>query len=40
MLAELPASELLEDGIHYTPKGYALLAQRMLPLIVEALKQR
>ena len=40
MLAELPASELREDGIHYTPKGYALLAQRVLPLIVEALKTR
>ena len=40
MLAELPASELREDGIHYTPKGYAMLAQRLLPLIIDTLKQR
>jgi acyl-CoA thioesterase I len=40
MLAELPASELREDGIHYTPKGYALLAQRVLPLIIDALNKR
>ena len=40
MLAELPASELREDGIHYTPKGYALLAQRVLPLILDALSKR
>jgi len=40
MLAELPASELREDGIHYTPKGYTLLAQRVLPLIIDALKER
>jgi lysophospholipase L1-like esterase len=31
---------LREDGIHYTPKGYALLAQRVLPLIVDALNKR
>jgi acyl-CoA thioesterase I len=40
MLAELPASELREDGIHYTPQGYAVLAQRLLPLIIDALKER
>jgi acyl-CoA thioesterase-1 len=40
MLAELPASELREDGIHYTPKGYTLLAQRLLPLIIDALNKR
>jgi len=40
MLAELPASELREDGIHYTPKGYTLLAQRLLPLIIDALNER
>jgi len=40
VLAELPASELREDGIHYTPRGYALLAQRVLPLLLEALAQR
>jgi len=40
MLAELPASELREDGIHYTPKGYAVLAQRLLPLIIDAHKVR
>src|SRR5262245_16733778 len=40
MLAELPASELREDGIHYTPKGYGVLAQRLLPLIIDVLKER
>src|SRR5262245_13671119 len=40
VLAELPASELREDGIHYTPRGYALLAQRVRPLLLEALAQR
>ncbi|HEU0060378.1 MAG TPA: GDSL-type esterase/lipase family protein [Hyphomicrobiaceae bacterium] len=40
MLAELPASELREDGIHYTPKGYGVLAERLLPLIIDALKAR
>jgi acyl-CoA thioesterase I len=40
MLEELPASELREDGIHYTPKGYTLLAQRILPLIIDALEAR
>jgi len=40
MLAQLPASELREDGIHYTPNGYGLLAQRVLPLILDALKAR
>jgi acyl-CoA thioesterase-1 len=40
MLAELPASELREDGVHYTPKGYALIAARMLPLVVTAIGRR
>lgn len=40
MLAELPASELREDGIHYTPQGYAILAQRVLPLLLETLGKR
>jgi acyl-CoA thioesterase I len=40
MLTELPASELREDGIHYTPQGYAILAQRVLPLLLEALAKR
>jgi acyl-CoA thioesterase-1 len=40
MLAELPASELREDGIHYTPQGYAILAQRVLPLLLDALGKR
>jgi lysophospholipase L1-like esterase len=31
---------LREDGIHYTPKGYTLLAQRVLPLIIDALEAR
>jgi acyl-CoA thioesterase I len=37
MLAELPTSELRDDGIHYTPKGYAILAERVLPLLLQAL---
>ncbi len=37
MLAELPKSELREDGVHYTPKGYAVLAARVLPLLRDAL---
>ncbi|HEU0159573.1 MAG TPA: GDSL-type esterase/lipase family protein [Hyphomicrobiaceae bacterium] len=40
MLAELPPSELREDGIHFTPQGYAILAQRVLPLLLEALPGR
>ena len=37
MLAELPSSELRADGIHYTPRGYAILAERVLPLLLTAL---
>ena len=37
MLAELPRSELRADGIHYTPRGYAILAEHLLPLLVGAL---
>jgi len=37
MLAELPGSELRADGIHYTPRGYAILAERVLPLLLTAL---
>ena len=37
MLAELPTSELREDGIHFTPRGYALLAERVLPMLLAAL---
>jgi acyl-CoA thioesterase-1 len=40
MLAALPASELREDGIHYTPQGYAILAHRVLPLLRDALGTR
>jgi acyl-CoA thioesterase-1 len=40
MLSELPASELREDGVHYTPLGYRILAQRVLPLLLEALAKR
>jgi acyl-CoA thioesterase I len=36
-LAELPQSELREDGLHYTPKGYSVLAARVLPLALQAL---
>jgi acyl-CoA thioesterase-1 len=37
MLEELPKSELREDRIHYTPKGYAILAERLLPQVLDAL---
>ena len=36
-LGQLPDSEMQADGIHYTPKGYALLAERLLPEVVAAL---
>lgn len=37
LLAELPSSERAADGIHFTPRGYALLAERLLPDVLAAL---
>ncbi len=39
MLDALPRSELRGDGVHFTPKGYALLAERILPQVLAALKK-
>ena len=39
MLDALPRSELRSDGIHFTPKGYAILAERILPQVLAALKR-
>jgi acyl-CoA thioesterase-1 len=33
----LPRSELRDDGLHFTPAGYALLAERVLPRVISAL---
>lgn len=37
VLDALPRSELRDDGIHFTPAGYALLAERVLPEVLAAL---
>jgi acyl-CoA thioesterase-1 len=37
VLDALPRSELREDGLHFTPAGYALLAERILPEVLAAL---
>ncbi len=37
VLDALPRSEVRDDGIHFTPSGYALLAERILPQAVSAL---
>lgn len=37
VLDALPRAELRPDGIHFTPAGYALLAQRVLPDVLAAL---
>jgi acyl-CoA thioesterase-1 len=37
MLDALPRSELRADGIHFTPAGYAILAERILPQVLAAL---
>jgi acyl-CoA thioesterase-1 len=37
MLDALPRSELRRDGLHFTPAGYALLAERILPQVLAAL---
>ncbi len=36
-LDALPRSELRDDGVHFTPAGYALLAERLLPEVLAAL---
>jgi len=36
-LDALPRSELRDDGVHFTPAGYALLAERILPDVLAAL---
>jgi len=38
MLRALPAAERLADGIHYTPAGYQLLAERILPAVLEVVE--
>jgi acyl-CoA thioesterase I len=37
MLDALPRKELREDGLHFTPTGYAILAERLLPSVLAAL---
>jgi acyl-CoA thioesterase I len=37
VLDTVPRSELRYDGLHFTPSGYALLAERVLPLVMSAL---
>jgi acyl-CoA thioesterase I len=37
MLDALPRKELREDGLHFTPAGYAILAERILPEVLVAL---
>ena len=37
VLDALPRSELRDDGIHFTPAGYAILAERILPDVLTAL---
>ena len=39
MLDALPRSELRADGVHFTPAGYAILAERILPQVLAALIQ-
>ena len=36
-LGTLPDTEMQSDGIHYTPAGYAILAERLLPRVLAAL---
>ena len=37
VLDALPRSELRDDGVHFTPAGYAILAERILPDVLTAL---
>ena len=39
MLDALPRSELRVDGVHFTPAGYAILAERILPQVLTALSR-
>jgi acyl-CoA thioesterase I len=39
MLDALPRSELQSDGLHFTPAGYAILAERILPQVLAALER-
>jgi acyl-CoA thioesterase-1 len=39
MLDALPRSELRSDGLHFTPAGYAILAERILPQVLAALER-
>lgn len=36
-LQAVPASERAADGIHFTPRGYAILAQNVLPQVLAAI---
>lgn len=40
VLDALPRSELRDDGVHFTPAGYAILAERILPDVLAALDKR
>ena len=37
LFRSLPDTEMQPDGIHYTPNGYAILAERLLPRVLAAL---
>jgi lysophospholipase L1-like esterase len=37
MLGAVPRSEPQADKIHFTPKGYAILAEQVLPSVLAAL---
>lgn len=37
VLDALPRSELRDDGVHFTPAGYAILAERILPDVLTTL---
>jgi acyl-CoA thioesterase-1 len=37
VLDALPRSELRDDGVHFTPAGYVMLAERILPQVLAAL---
>ena len=39
VLDALPRSELRADGVHFTPAGYAILAERILPQVLAALNR-
>jgi acyl-CoA thioesterase-1 len=37
LFSSLPDTEMQSDGIHYTPRDYAILAERLLPRVLAAL---